>query len=124
MTGLNHAATPFDFMVSVPLQRAEGGGGGGRWPAGHPLDSSCWHSFNFTSFVTLWIFHSASRVVAVVGAGHLPGIRANWESDIDVVAISEMPPPRRSARPYLLAASGLALSAVVLIKWRQHSHNA
>jgi len=57
----------------------------------------------------------------VVGAGHLPGIRANWESEIDVAAISEMPPPRRSVRPYLLLASGLALSAVVFVRWRRQS---
>lgn len=64
---------------------------------------------------------SASRVVAVVGAGHLEGIRSNWEADINVEEISQLPPPRRSVRPYLLLASGLALSAVVVVRWRRHA---
>lgn len=63
---------------------------------------------------------SASRVVAVVGAGHLEGIRSNWEADINVEEISQLPPPRRSVRSYLLLASGLALSAVVVVRWRRH----
>ena len=35
------------------------------------------------------------KVVAVVGAGHVPGIRANWEADIDLAALETLPPPGR-----------------------------
>jgi len=35
------------------------------------------------------------KIVAVVGAGHVPGIRANWEADIDLAALETLPPPGR-----------------------------
>jgi pheromone shutdown-related protein TraB len=42
------------------------------------------------------IRHAPGRkVVAVVGAGHVPGIRANWEADIDLAALETLPPPGR-----------------------------
>lgn len=37
------------------------------------------------------------KVVAVVGAGHVPGIRANWDQDIDVEALKQLPPKGRFA---------------------------
>jgi pheromone shutdown-related protein TraB len=33
------------------------------------------------------------KIVAVVGAGHVPGIRKYWDSDADVSALEEIPPP-------------------------------
>jgi hypothetical protein len=47
--------------------------------------------------------------------------REHWEADIDVEEISAMPPPRRSVRRYLLLASGLALTTVVVVRWRRHA---
>ena len=35
------------------------------------------------------------RIVAVVGAGHAPGICSNWERSVDVAALEEMPPKSR-----------------------------
>jgi pheromone shutdown-related protein TraB len=32
------------------------------------------------------------KIVAVVGAGHLPGICANWESEVDLAALETLPP--------------------------------
>ena len=32
------------------------------------------------------------KIVAVVGAGHIPGIQRNWERHIDVDALNQMPP--------------------------------
>lgn len=37
------------------------------------------------------------RIVAVVGAGHVPGIRANWERDTDLDQLDRVPPPGRWA---------------------------
>jgi pheromone shutdown-related protein TraB len=33
------------------------------------------------------------KIVAVVGAGHVPGIRANWEAEIDLAQLEALPPP-------------------------------
>jgi pheromone shutdown-related protein TraB len=33
------------------------------------------------------------KIVAVVGAGHVPGIRANWEAEVDLAALEALPPP-------------------------------
>ncbi len=35
------------------------------------------------------------KIVAVVGAGHVPGILANWESEIDLAPLETLPPPGR-----------------------------
>lgn len=63
----------------------------------------------------------ARRVVAVVGAGHLPGIRAEWEAEIDIEAICEVPPPRPTWRwrRLVLLAGGAAAVAVVVARVRQ-----
>ena len=37
------------------------------------------------------------RIVAVVGAGHVPGIIRNWHNPIDMEAIDEMPPKGKAA---------------------------
>ncbi len=38
------------------------------------------------------------RIVAVVGAGHVPGIRRYWNEEINTAALDEMPPKGRLAR--------------------------
>jgi pheromone shutdown-related protein TraB len=35
------------------------------------------------------------KIVAVVGAGHLPGIQANWEKSVDLPALETLPPGGR-----------------------------
>ncbi|MFZ7125013.1 MAG: TraB/GumN family protein [Desulfobacterales bacterium] len=39
-----------------------------------------------------------STIVAVVGAGHVPGIRNYWEQDVDIAALSKLPPKGRGVR--------------------------
>lgn len=34
-----------------------------------------------------------NKIVAVVGAGHVPGIKTYWDSDTDIRALEEIPPP-------------------------------
>jgi pheromone shutdown-related protein TraB len=62
---------------------------------------------------------SGNTVVAVVGAGHVPGIKRLFGTDIDLASLETLPPPNRSARligwavPVLLAgliAAGFLLS--------------
>ena len=36
------------------------------------------------------------RIVAVVGAGHVPGIRKYWETDIDIQALEQLPPKKKT----------------------------
>jgi pheromone shutdown protein TraB len=64
--------------------------------------------------------HSAA-VVAVVGAGHLPGIREKWEMVIDAEALSAAPPPRRGVRwgRLALAATGAAAAALAVARLRR-----
>ena len=64
----------------------------------------------------------SARVVAVVGAGHLAGIRDHWEADIDIQEIQRLPAKRRSWRPYILAFSGLTVATVVVFRWRRSTH--
>jgi pheromone shutdown-related protein TraB len=37
------------------------------------------------------------KIVAVVGAGHVPGIKARWEEAADIAALEQLPPPRKGA---------------------------
>ena len=37
------------------------------------------------------------KIVAVVGAGHVPGIKSNWNSDIDIAVLEKLPPKKRFA---------------------------
>ena len=36
------------------------------------------------------------RIVAIVGAGHVPGIRKYWETDIDIRALEQLPPKKKT----------------------------
>lgn len=38
------------------------------------------------------------RIVAVVGAGHVPGIKAHWNEGVDLGALESIPPRRRATR--------------------------
>lgn len=58
-----------------------------------------------------------TRVVAVLGAGHLPGIRASWDTDIDIDRIQELCMlPSRTKRPYrrILLYGGIAAGVVTV----------
>ncbi|AQV02104.1 MULTISPECIES: TraB/GumN family protein [Desulfococcus] len=55
-----------------------------------------------------------SKIVAVVGAGHVPGILAGWEKEIDIAALEEIPPKGRlsGALKWLLP---LLIAAIFLV---------
>ena len=36
-----------------------------------------------------------SKIVAVVGAGHVPGVQVNWEKPVDLESLEQMPPKGR-----------------------------
>jgi len=36
------------------------------------------------------------KIVAIVGAGHVPGIKKNWNADIDIQALEKLPPPKKT----------------------------
>lgn len=56
-----------------------------------------------------------TRVVGVVGIGHVPGIVANWDSvtQADVDPLMLLPPPSRTSRVVKVALK-LSLAGVVL----------
>ena len=71
--------------------------------------------------------YRASRVVAVVGAGHLPGMKQKWNSEIDFADIAQMPEqPQKSSstswiywrRAALIGIGGIAVTALVTVRWR------
>jgi pheromone shutdown-related protein TraB len=37
------------------------------------------------------------KIVAVVGAGHIPGIKKNWNTDVDIPALEQLPPQKKIA---------------------------
>ena len=37
------------------------------------------------------------KIVAVVGAGHVPGIKKYWNTDIDIQALEQLPPKKKAA---------------------------
>ncbi len=37
------------------------------------------------------------KIVAVVGAGHIPGIKKCWKEDVDVLALEQLPPKSKTA---------------------------
>jgi len=52
-------------------------------------------------------------VVAVVGAGHVPGIRKAFGTDIDVAALEVLPPPNRSVRTVAWGVPVVVLGLIV-----------
>lgn len=75
----------------------------------------------YMTYIMHQLAGKARIVVAVVGAGHLEGIKSNWESVIDIDAICRVPPPRRRRRPGMLLV-GVAVTSLVVVfgvsKWR------
>ncbi|UCF95565.1 MAG: TraB/GumN family protein [Desulfobacterales bacterium] len=50
-------------------------------------------------YLALKIRHAPGRkIVAVVGAGHMPGIKKYWNADIDIEALEKLPPKGKIAR--------------------------
>ena len=37
------------------------------------------------------------KIVAIVGAGHIPGIKKNWNADVDIQALEKLPPKKKAA---------------------------
>jgi len=37
------------------------------------------------------------KIVAIVGAGHIPGIKKNWNNEIDIKALEQLPPKKKVA---------------------------
>ncbi len=54
-----------------------------------------------------------TRIVAVVGAGHVPGMRAALQSEVPLAELESLPPPARWSKiwPWLIPAAALALIA-------------
>uniref|UniRef100_H3BG56 TraB domain containing n=2 Tax=Latimeria chalumnae TaxID=7897 RepID=H3BG56_LATCH len=59
-----------------------------------------------------------SLVVAVVGAGHVPGMVANWTKKIDVKEITNIPPPGPVAEAMKKGASAVMTATVAYITYR------
>ncbi|MBW2596035.1 MAG: TraB/GumN family protein [Deltaproteobacteria bacterium] len=55
---------------------------------------------------------SGDRIVAVVGAGHVPGILKNLDRDIDIAAINEIPPKGRAGR---FVGWGISIAVIGII---------
>ncbi len=46
------------------------------------------------------------KIVAVVGAGHVQGIKKYWNTDIDIQALEKLPPKKKDDRYFKVAYSG------------------
>jgi pheromone shutdown-related protein TraB len=55
-----------------------------------------------------------NKIVAVVGAGHVPGIKNNWTTHIDLEALEQIPPKKRTFR-ILKWLFPLAIVALVVV---------
>ncbi len=51
------------------------------------------------------------KIVAVVGAGHIPGIKKNWHTDVDIPALEKLPPKKKVASflKWLIPAAIMAM---------------
>jgi len=54
-----------------------------------------------------------TRIVAVVGAGHVPGIKRYWDSSIDLAELTRMPPKARFTGLLKWAVPGLIIALIV-----------
>jgi pheromone shutdown-related protein TraB len=55
---------------------------------------------------------SGQKIVAVVGAGHVPGIQANWQEPVDIAALEVLPPKSKLRH---LFKWGIPIGVVALI---------
>eukprot|EP00216_Chloropicon_sp_CCMP2111_P006553 CAMPEP_0198240976 /NCGR_PEP_ID=MMETSP1446-20131203/5941_1 /TAXON_ID=1461542 ORGANISM="Unidentified sp, Strain CCMP2111" /NCGR_SAMPLE_ID=MMETSP1446 /ASSEMBLY_ACC=CAM_ASM_001112 /LENGTH=324 /DNA_ID=CAMNT_0043923773 /DNA_START=236 /DNA_END=1210 /DNA_ORIENTATION=+ len=60
-----------------------------------------------------------SPVVAVVGAGHVPGIKQYWSDEIDIDAISKLPQASYSTKPIIYATLAIACTAGLIAFMRK-----
>lgn len=67
--------------------------------------------------------HQGSKIVAVIGMGHVAGIRENWDKPINVAAISRIPPAKRTwswtgriAASGALVALGFAIGRIAMVR--------
>ncbi|VAH08916.1 unnamed protein product [Triticum turgidum subsp. durum] len=67
----------------------------------------------YMSSKLLKVAREHSSVVAVVGKGHVSGIKKNWQQPIEVQRLMELPVPRKGASKLKILASIGAVSAVV-----------
>jgi pheromone shutdown-related protein TraB len=56
---------------------------------------------------------TGKRIVAVVGAGHVAGIRRYWKEPIDTEALDQMPPPGKLTRILKWALPALILGLII-----------
>jgi pheromone shutdown-related protein TraB len=54
------------------------------------------------------------RVVAVVGAGHVPGIQQYWEKSVDIESLEQMPPRGRVSSSLKWAIPALIIGLIIL----------
>ncbi len=54
------------------------------------------------------------KIVAVVGAGHVPGIQEYWEKPVDVVALEQIPPKSQLSRVFKWGIPALILGMIIL----------
>ena len=54
------------------------------------------------------------KIVAVIGAGHVPGVKKYWETQIDIASLEQMPPKGRFASLFKWAFPVLIVGLVVL----------
>ncbi|KAL4531088.1 hypothetical protein Ndes2526B_g04753 [Nannochloris sp. 'desiccata'] len=76
----------------------------------------------YMTYIMQELAGKATQVVAVVGAGHLEGIKKHWDSEIDIESICRIPPKKRRIQKGVLllgfAATGMAVVFGVS-RWRQ-----
>ncbi len=54
------------------------------------------------------------KIVAVVGAGHVPGLIKNWHEPVDIPSLEKLPPPGRLTS---LIKWGLPIAIILMIVW-------
>lgn len=54
------------------------------------------------------------KIVAVVGAGHIPGIHRNWDQEVDMESLEQMPPKGKMVRIIKWAIPCIIVSLIVL----------
>lgn len=76
----------------------------------------------YMTYLMQELAEKATKVVAVVGAGHLEGIKKQWESEIDIWSICHAAPKKSKFRSRVLLIGVAATSVAVIFgvsRWRQ-----